>query len=110
MPDEKEKPKEQVPKKEQSKPQQGKLPEASLAQLIFLLGTQAMQQLGMVPNPLTKKTDVDLTIGKFSIDLLGTLQEKTSGNRTKEEDKLLDDMLFDLRMRYIELTKKQESK
>ncbi len=87
-----------------------KPPEASFAQLVLLLGTGAMQQLGLVPNPMNGKTQVDLQVAKFSIDLLGVLQEKTKGNLSDKETQMLDDLLFDLRMRFVEATRDKDKK
>ena len=61
--------------------------------------------LGMVPNPVTEKTEQDLPAAKYTIDLLEMLREKTDGNRTDEETKVLMGLLFDLRMRYVEASK-----
>jgi len=105
MPDEKEE-----AKKEEQNKENAKLPEANFAQLVFLLGAQAMQQLGMVPNPLNGETEVNLQVAQFSIDLLGVLQEKTKGNISPKEEQMLNDLLFDLRMRFVTATKEQEKK
>ncbi len=93
------------PKKEKMK-----LPEANFAQLVFLLGAQAMQQLGAVPNPLNGKNEVDLPVAQFSIDLLAILQEKTKGNLSEKENQMLDDLLFDLRMHFVTASKEQDKK
>jgi hypothetical protein len=62
--------------------------------------------LGEVPHPDTEKVERDLPLAKQNIDLLGLLEEKTKGNLTGDEERLLHQVLFDLRMRYVELTKK----
>jgi hypothetical protein len=85
------------------------VPDASFLQLSFLLGAQAMQSLGIIPNPMTNKTETDLVLAKFNIDLLEMLKTKTKGNRTPEEDKGLEELLFNLRMAYVEIGKKQGS-
>lgn len=93
-----------------SSDQTTELPEANFLQLVFLLGTQALYGLGAIPNPVTKKTEPDLLVAKFNIDLLNMLQEKTKGNLTEGEAKGLEELLFDLRMRYVVAVKEpQES-
>jgi hypothetical protein len=69
--------------------------------IVSTYATQAAVSLGQIPNPITKKTEVDLPQAKFAIDLLQVLEEKTKGNRTAEEDKFLSDCLYQLRMVYI---------
>ena len=68
---------------------------------ITTLALQATIALGQVPNPATNKTEEDLTQAKFLIDTLGMLKEKTQGNLNAEEDSLLDNVLYELRMQYI---------
>jgi len=73
--------------------------------IVSTYATQAAVSLGQIANPLTKKTEVDLPQAKFAIDLLQILDEKTKGNRTAEEDKFLEDCLYQLRMVYISKSK-----
>jgi len=68
---------------------------------ITTLSLQASIALGQVPNPVSNKTEEDLTQAKFLIDTLGLLQEKTKGNLTKEENELLENLLYELRMVYL---------
>jgi len=80
-------------------------PNPSLAMLCYSLGTQAMIALGLASNPATGETTQDLTAAKYTIDLIEMLREKTEGNRTDEETKVIRALLFDLRMRYVEASK-----
>jgi len=75
-------------------------------QLVLMFQTAAMQQMGKVINPLTKKIEKDLAQAKFSIDMLGMVEEKTKGNLNEEEKKLLDHVLFELRMNYVDEVEK----
>ncbi len=77
------------------------LPPASLAFLLTTLANQAMVCLGLVPNPLTNKTECRLNEAQHFIDTLQILYEKTQGNRTPEETALLEDLLHHLRLGYI---------
>jgi hypothetical protein len=77
------------------------LPPPSFEVIVSTYATQAAVALGQMPNPVTRKTEQDLPQAKFAIDLLQVLDEKTKGNRTAEEDKFLQDCLYQLRMVYI---------
>jgi hypothetical protein len=61
----------------------------------------AMIGLGMLQGPDGKRPPVDLPAAKDAIDLLGVLQEKTKGNLTKEEEEVLREGLYHLRMGYM---------
>ena len=75
----------------------------------FVLGlsTQALLHLGEIPNPLTGTIESDLAAAKQVIDILGMLGEKTRNNLEAGEQSLLDSVLYDLRMRYVELVGKE---
>jgi Domain of unknown function (DUF1844) len=75
--------------------------EMNLASFLISLGTQAFMHLGDIPNPLTQQRDKDLPAAKQMIDLLGILQTKTQGNLTADEERLLQQLLLDLRLRYV---------
>lgn len=84
--------------------QQNKL-EANFSTLVLSIGSSAAMAMGLAPNPSTGKTDKDLEMAKFNIDLLEALSEKTKGNLTKEEGDLLTRMLSDLQMKYVQESK-----
>jgi hypothetical protein len=65
------------------------------------LASSAFVHLGEVPHPESQKVEPDLLLAKQTIDLLGLLQAKTRGNLTAEEEKLLEHLLADLRLRYV---------
>ena len=73
----------------------------------FVLGlsTQALLHLGEIPNPVTNAIERDLEAAKHVIDILGILQEKTRNNLDPGEDSLLASVLYDLRLRYVDLTR-----
>jgi len=66
------------------------------------LGSSAFVHLGEVPHPESQQSEVNLVLAKQTIDILGMLQAKTRGNLTAEEEKLLEHLLLDLRLRYVE--------
>lgn len=73
----------------------------------FVLGlsTQALLHLGEIENPITRAVERDLGAAKQVIDILGILREKTRNNLEASEENLLDSILYDLRMRYVELVR-----
>jgi len=77
----------------------------------FVLGisTQALMHLGEVSDPERGDAHRDLGAAKQVIDILGLLQAKTKGNLEDDEQELLESVLFDLRMRYVELARKETS-
>jgi len=66
------------------------------------LGTSAFVHLGELPHPETEKAEPNLVLAKQTIDILGMLQAKTRGNLTPEEEKVLEHLLLDLRLRYVQ--------
>ena len=95
----KEKTKEEDRLKEESKEES--LPEINFSNFILSLSTSALLNLGEIPDPISKEKKEDLDMAKQTIDILGVIQEKTKGNLTKEEDSLMENLLYDLRMRYV---------
>jgi uncharacterized protein YjaG (DUF416 family) len=76
--------------------------------LVMTFHAAAMQQLGKVKHPLTDKIERDLEQAQMSIDILDMLQEKTRGNLSDEEAKLLSNVLQELKLNYVdEASKKQ---
>ena len=78
---------------------------------IFLssLVMQAMIALGKLENPLTHKSEHNPQQARFVIDTISLLQGKCKGNLTEEENKLLDESLYNLRMIYLNEAKQQEA-
>jgi len=63
--------------------------------------------LGEIGNPISGKVETDVPVAKHMIDILGMLKDKTRGNLNASEDRLMEDILFDLRMKYVEAVKKR---
>jgi hypothetical protein len=76
--------------------------EIDFTTFVISLGSSAFVHLGEVPHPETQAPATDLILAKQTIDILGMLQAKTRGNLTPEEEKLLEHLLLDLRLRYVE--------
>lgn len=81
------------------------LPPADFATLVLSLGSSAVACLGESPGPGEEKPTRNLPMAKHAIDLLSVLEEKTKGNLTSEEEQILESLLFDLRLRYVEAIK-----
>jgi len=77
------------------------MPEVTFANLIFSLSSSALYHLGEIKDPVTGKQTKDLTLAKHSIDTLKMLQEKTKGNLDGDEAELIENILHDLRLRYV---------
>ncbi|MGB7345112.1 MAG: DUF1844 domain-containing protein [Pirellulaceae bacterium] len=76
-------------------------PPASFEVLISMLFTQAMACLGQMPNPATGKPEINKPFAKHYIDTLEMLGEKTKGNTTDDESKMLGEAMHALRMAYV---------
>ncbi|NBW80377.1 DUF1844 domain-containing protein [bacterium] len=74
--------------------------------LTLSLGNAALVGLGLMPEPESGKTTQDLSLAAHNIELLAMLQDKTKGNLSPEEQHLLEGLLYDLRLKYIEGQKK----
>lgn len=76
--------------------------EASFSTLILSIGSSAAIALGLAPNPATGKTEKNLDLARFNIDLLQVLSEKTKNNLVKEEEQFLERMLTDLQLKFVQ--------
>lgn len=80
------------------------LPEINFINFLFSISTSALIQLGEIEDPVSQQRAKNLPLAKQTIDLIGMLEEKTKGNLTPDEAKLIENILFDLRMRYVKAT------
>lgn len=80
------------------------LPPLTFEHFLLSLSTAALFHLGEIPHPETKEKKVDLVQAKQSIDILGLIHEKTKGNLSDSEQTLLDRMLAELRMRFVQVS------
>ncbi len=83
---------------------------ASFVNFLSTLATNAAAALGAVPHPATGQRSLDLDTGKYWLDVLGMLREKTNGNLHAQESRLLDGLLADLRMQYVSMVRATEDK
>ena len=80
------------------------MPEVTFAALVMSLNTSALLLLGEIKDPGTGEKNQDLVLAKHTIDTLALLRDKTRGNLTEEENQLLTNVLYDLKMRYVKLS------
>ena len=83
------------------KAQRGPLPKGDFAALISMLVTQAFFSMGMIKVEGQERKEPDLELAKYNIDMLETIEEKTKGNLTEEEKKVLESTLSQVRMAYV---------
>jgi hypothetical protein len=79
--------------------------EITLSTFVISLSTQALMDLGEIPNPVSQRVERDLEAARQMIDILGMLKAKMKGNLEPGEDALFDSVLYDLRMKFVELSK-----
>lgn len=74
----------------------------------FVLGlaSTTLIHLGATPNPETGKAQVDLMLARETLDLISLLHEKTRGNLTEDEQRVLENVLADLRLRFVEASRR----
>jgi hypothetical protein len=77
------------------------LPEVNFSSFLLSLSSSVLLHLGEIPDPQSGAKKKDMALAKQSIDILTLLKEKTEGNLTEEEKNLLENLLYDLRMRFV---------
>ena len=80
------------------------LPEINFANFLLSISTSALIQLGEIQDPTTEGPSKNLPLAKQTIDLIAMFKEKTKGNLTPEEERMIENILYDLRMRYVRAT------
>jgi hypothetical protein len=81
------------------------LPKLDFATFVLSLSHSVLMHLGEAPHPDGDPAHQDLPLARQTIDLLGLLEEKTKGNLTGDEERLLSQVLYDLRLRFVETSK-----
>lgn len=91
----------------QSPPQsQEELPEIDFGMFVMSLASSVLVHLGEIEHPDASQRQLNLPLAKQTLDLLGVLRDKTRGNLTQEEAQILDNLLYDLRMKYVDAKKR----
>ncbi len=94
-----------APKTEPEKKEDYPLPGINFVTFILSMSGSAMFHMGQAPNPESGKSERNLPLAKQSINIIEMLKEKTKGNLTTDESKLLESVLYDLRMNYVQASK-----
>mgnify|MGYP006296500651 CR=1 FL=1 len=84
---------------------QDPLPQVDMNTFILSLSSSALVHLGEVNDPQTGQNQTDLNLARHTIDMLAMLEEKTKGNLAPDEEGLLKNILFELRMKYVQKAK-----
>lgn len=82
----------------------------SFINFLTTLASQAAAALGAMPHPATGQRTIDLETGKYWIDVLAMLKEKTQNNLHPKEQELFDGILGDLQMQYVQIQRMAEEK
>lgn len=77
------------------------LPQVTFSSFIMSLTSSVLMHFGDIPDPNTGERKTDLDLAKHGIDTIAMLKEKTKGNLTEEEQQMLDNILTELRLRYV---------
>ncbi len=83
---------------------------ALFLQLVLGLQQSGMMSLGKLMNPLSRKIETNLEVARDTIDTLAALEARTKGNLEPDEQRVLTQVLTDLRMNYLEEVKKSATK
>jgi hypothetical protein len=86
---------------EEQEAERAPLPEVNFNSLIFSLSSSVLLHLGEIADPQSGEKKIDIALAKHTIDIIAMLKEKTQGNLTEEEEKFLESILTDLRLRYV---------
>ncbi|PIE05382.1 MAG: hypothetical protein CSA75_05035 [Sorangium cellulosum] len=86
-------------------PHEGDLPSTDFSTFVLSLSHSALVHIGDAPSPDGQSQKPNLVLARQTIDLLEILSEKTKGNLTGEEERLLEHVLYELRMRFVEVSK-----
>jgi hypothetical protein len=84
------------------------MPEVTFTAFVMSLNTSALFHLGEISDPTTGEKNLDLILVKHTIDTLQLLEDKTKGNLSDEEQDLLKNALYDLKMRYVAKASQQD--
>ena len=87
---------------DEKKEQENKLQEFQFIQYIAMLANSGMQHLGKMMNPITGKTERNLDAARAIVDMLSMFKEKTKGNLSKEEARVMDEALSNLQLNYAD--------
>lgn len=82
------------------------MPEVTFPAFVMSLNTSALYHLGEIADPATGKKIVELDLARHAIDTLAMMQEKTKGNLSADEEQMLKNILYDIKLKFVNAAKK----
>ena len=82
------------------------MPEVTFSTFVMSLNTSVLYHLGELPDPETGKTVLNIDLARHAIDTLVVLEQKTKGNLSEEESELMKNILYDVKMRFVNVVKR----
>ena len=82
------------------------MPEVTFSTFVMSLNTSVLYHLGELPDPESGERFVNLDLARHAIDTLAVLEQKTKGNLTEEESELMRNILYDVKIRFVNAAKK----
>lgn len=82
------------------------MPEVTFQAFVMSLNTSVLYHLGEIADPVTGERTLDLDLARHGIDTLTMMQEKTKGNLTEDEGKMLKDLLYDAKLKFVQAAQK----
>ncbi|HBH29410.1 MAG: DUF1844 domain-containing protein [Desulfofustis sp. PB-SRB1] len=82
------------------------MPEVTFSTFVMSLNTSALFHLGEIPDPRTGAKTVEIDLARHAIDTLTVLQQKTKGNLSEDEEQLLNNILYDVKLRFVKAVRK----
>jgi len=86
----------------------GPLPPIDFTTLIMSFASAAIVNMGRVPDPMTNTLQKNMAVARQNIDIIELLHEKTKGNLSADEERLMEQVLYELRMSFIAATKEEK--
>ncbi len=81
------------------------MPEVTFPAFVMSMNTSALYHLGEIPDPVTGKREVDLELARHAIDTLVMIQGKTKGNLEKDEEEMLKNIVYDVKLKFVNAVK-----
>jgi hypothetical protein len=91
----------QEAEKGKTAPEEAPLPEVNFPTFVLSLNASALVHLGAIEDPASGQKAKNLPMAKQTIDILSMLEEKTRGNLTQDEENIIRNILYDLRIMYV---------
>ncbi len=82
------------------------MPQVTFEAFVMSLNTSVLYHLGEIADPMTGKREKNLDLARHGIDTLVLMEEKTKGNLSDDEAKMLKDLLYDVKLKFVQAAKK----